>query len=38
MVKRSLEYEFGRLCDQGFIFYTIVCDLYLFLNFFSSEL
>lgn len=32
MVKRSLEYEFGWSCDQVFYFYTIVCDLYLFLK------
>lgn len=39
MVKRSLEYEFGWLCDQRFFyFYTIVCDLYLFLKKKNSEL
>lgn len=32
MVKRSLEYEFGWSCDQVFYFYSIVCDLYLFLK------
>lgn len=38
MVKRSLEYEFGWSCDQVFYFYTIVCDLYLFLKKKNSEL